>query len=250
MLDPVLLKTVLKALVLPPAGPLLVALAGILWWRRRPRLGRALAALGVLSLLALCLPVVAMLLLRAVEVAPPVDWREARSAQAIVILGGGVRRAAPEYGGDTLARLTLERVRYGALVAKTTQLPVLVSGGAVFGGTPEALLMRDALKNEFGVDVRWAEDGSRTTRENAQHSAALLRAEGITRVVLVAHSFDMRRAIPEFAQVGLAVVPAPTLVTTAHFEGLADFLPSLSALQGSYYALYELLANAVRLLDP
>ena len=77
---------------------------------------------------------------------------------------------------------------------------MLVTGGAVFGGTPEALLMREALKNEFGVDVRWAEDASRTTRENAQRSAALLRAEGVTRVVLVAHGFDMRRAIPEFAQ--------------------------------------------------
>ena len=92
MLDPVLLKTVLKALVLPPAGPLLVALAGLLWWRRRPRLGLALAAGGVLSLLALSLPAVAMLLLRAVEEAPALDWREAPSAQAIVILGGGVRR--------------------------------------------------------------------------------------------------------------------------------------------------------------
>jgi uncharacterized SAM-binding protein YcdF (DUF218 family) len=250
LFDPVLLKTVLKALVLPPAGPLLVALAGVLCWRRRPRLGRALAAGGVLSLLALSLPIVAMLLLRAVEVAPPLDWREARSAQAIVILGGGVRRAAPEYGGDTLSRLTLERVRYGAVVAKTTQLPVLVAGGAVFGGTPEALLMREALKNEFGVDVRWVEVASRTTRENAQRTAAILRAEGVSRIVLVAHGFDMRRAIPEFERTGLAVVPAPTLVTTDRLEGIADFLPSMSALSGSYYALYELLANAVRLLDP
>ena len=57
-------------------------------------------------------------------------------------------------------------MRYGALVAKRAQLPVLVTGGAVFGGTPEALLMREALKNEFGVDVRWVEVASRTTRES------------------------------------------------------------------------------------
>ena len=60
----------------------------------------------------------------------------------------------------------------------------------------------------------------------------------------------MRRAIPEFERTGLAVVPAPTLVTTDRLEGIADFLPSMSALSGSYYALYELLANAVRVLDP
>ena len=54
---------------------------------------------------------------------------DAADAEAIVILGGGTRRNAPEYGGDTLGRLTLERVRYGAQVAKLTALPVLVTGG-------------------------------------------------------------------------------------------------------------------------
>jgi hypothetical protein len=39
-----------------------------------------------------------------------------------------------EYGGDTLGRLTLERVRYGARVAKKTGLPVLVAGGSVLVG--------------------------------------------------------------------------------------------------------------------
>ena len=46
-----------------------------------------------------------------------------------MILGGGLRRSAPEYGGDTLGRLTLERLRYGAMLAKRTGLPVMVSGG-------------------------------------------------------------------------------------------------------------------------
>jgi len=61
--------------------------------------------------------VVANGLLRLVDDSPPVTLAQARSAQAIVILGGGVRRNAPEYGGDTLGRLTLDRVRYGAMVA-------------------------------------------------------------------------------------------------------------------------------------
>ena len=64
---------------------------------------------------------------------PPVTLAQARSAQAIVILGGGVRRNAPEYGGDTVGRLTLDRVRYGAFVARATGLPVLVTGGVVRG---------------------------------------------------------------------------------------------------------------------
>ena len=43
------MKAFIKALILPPTGPLLAALAGVLILRRRPRLGRALAALGVLG---------------------------------------------------------------------------------------------------------------------------------------------------------------------------------------------------------
>ena len=48
---------------------------------------------------------------------------------AIVILSAGRRTYAPEFGGETVDALALERLRYGADVARQTQLPVLVSGG-------------------------------------------------------------------------------------------------------------------------
>src|SRR4030095_2797202 len=97
---------------------------------------------------------------------PMLDLDRARSAQAIVILGGGTRRDAPEYGGDTLGELTLERVRYGARVARLTGLPVLVTGGSVLGGETEAKLMRQSLEAEFSGGVRWAEDRSRNNHDN------------------------------------------------------------------------------------
>ena len=120
------------------------------------------------------MPVIADLLLQFVDTSAPFDARRgAQDAQAVVILGGGVRRDAPEYGGDTLATLTLERVRYGARVARLTGLPVLVSGGSVLGGEPEAKLMAASLEREFGVPVRWVETRSRTTHENAVLSARI-----------------------------------------------------------------------------
>jgi uncharacterized SAM-binding protein YcdF (DUF218 family) len=209
-----------------------------------------LAAFGTISLLLLSIPAVAWLLLRAVETSPPLDLVKAKTAQAIVILGGGTRHNAIEYGGDTLSRLTLERVRYGARVARLTGLPVLVTGGSVEGRTPEAVLMRDALQTEYGIDVRWAEEASRNTRENAQRSARILTAAGISRVVLVGHSFDMRRAVTEFARVGIDAIPAPTVIPPERLSWPTDLLPSVAALQGSYYALYEILANTVALADP
>ena len=205
-----------------------------------------LAVLGVLALVLLSLPAVAWLLVRTLYDGPVFDVADARTSQAVVILGGGTRRA-PEFGGDTLNRLTLERVRYGARVARLTGLPVLVSGGSTYGATPEAGLMRDALRDEFGIEARWVEDASLTTAENAARAADILRANGIGRVVLVTHSFDVPRAGAEFAMHGIASVPAATNMPVSRLDSLTDVLPSMSALQDSYYALYEILANAVRL---
>ena len=246
MIDPYWLKALLKALVLPPTGSLLVAALGLGLLRRAPRVGRLLAFAGVLSLLLLSVPAVSDLLRQSVGGSPLLDLERAKSAQAIVILGGGTRRDAPEYGGDTLGLLTLERVRYGARVARLTNLPVLVTGGAVLGGEAEAKLMQDSLEREFGVRVRWAEDRSRNTHENAVRSAAILRADGIGRVVLVAHDFDMRRASAEFAAAGIESIPAPTGTPAHGAGGWLDYVPSIAGLLGSYYAMYEILANAVR----
>jgi len=236
-------RKVLAGLVLPPVGPLALAIAGAALLGRRPRLGRALVWSGLGLLVALSTWAVANGLLRLVEDAPQLTLAEARSAQAIVILGGGVRRNAPEYGGETLGRLTLERVRYGALVARATGLPVLVTGGRLRSVRTEADVMREALEREFGVPVRWAEDRSRNTHENAQFTAARLEQEGVKRVVLVAHGFDLRRARAEFAAAGLEVVPAPTFLASRQPLEPTDLIPNVGALQASYYALYELLGN-------
>jgi len=246
-MDLFLLKKLLAALVLPPTGPLLLAIAGALIVRRRPRVGGVLLWAGLATLLALSLGPVSYLLLRLANDSAAVRLEDARTAQAVVILGGGVRPEAPEYGGDTLNRWTLERVRYGARLARETGLPVLVSGGSVWGDTAtEASLMRAALEQEFNVPVRWAEDRSRNTHENAQRSAAILKRDGVKRVVLVMHGFDIRRARAEFVAAGLEVVPAPTVIPAFSVTTPLDFVPSVGALQGSQIALYELLANAVR----
>jgi uncharacterized SAM-binding protein YcdF (DUF218 family) len=206
----------------------------------------ALAWAGVLLLLVLSAPAVGVFLIRTLDTSPPFDSARAPEAQAIVILGGGTRRNAPEYGGDTLGQLTLERVRYGAIVARITHLPILVTGGTVYGGEAEAKLMRAALEQEFGVGVRWIEDRSRTTHENAVNSAEMLRRAGIGSVVLVAHSFDMLRARAEFAAAGIVTIPAPTGIRSGDSDLLFDYVPSIGGLRQSYYAVYEIVANLVR----
>lgn len=240
------LKQVVKWLALPPVAPLLVAFAGLVIAGRRPRLGRSLAFAGLAALWLLATPAVGDFLIRCLDRSPPLDVREAvANAQAIVILGGGTRRYAAEYHGATMSRTTLERVRYGALLARLTRLPILVSGGSIRGAPPEALLMRNALVNEFGVPVRWIESRSRNTHENAVESAKLLAADGVRRVVLVGHSFDFPRSRKEFEAAGIGVIPAPIAIPPAAPTDVSDFLPSAYGLQLATYAIYEMLANAL-----
>jgi uncharacterized SAM-binding protein YcdF (DUF218 family) len=64
--------------------------------------------------------------------------------------------------------------------------------------------MQEVLQGEYGVPVRWTENLSRNTRENAVNAAAILNAEDKRRVLLVMHGFDVRRARALFERSGLA----------------------------------------------
>ena len=234
-----------KALLLPPNGPLLVVVAGIVLAGRWPRLGRRIAIAGMLVLTVLSMPIVGAWMIERLDRTPPLDVRQPIDAKAIVILGGGERRYAGEYRGATISGITLARVRYGAHLARRTGLPVLVSGGAARNLPAEAPLMRKVLVDELGVPVRWVEAKSRDTHENAVNSAALLKASGISRVILVGHSFDFPRTRKEFEAAGIGVIPAPINIPSTAEVSALDFVPSLGGMQLSYFATYEILANAL-----
>ena len=227
------------ALFLPPLN--IALLAGIGWAvsGRWPRTGRALVVASFIILLTLSMPIVGRNLLALLEdrgqAAPPLVAGPA----AIVVLGGGTYIGAPEYGGDTVKSLTLERLRYAARIQRRTGLPVLVTGGHIGGHRPEGRLMREVLEGEFGVPVRWVEDQSENTRQNAIFSAAILRRAGIDTVYLVSHAWHMPRAVPEFARTGLHVVPAPTGFSTDGEVNTFSFLPQARALVYSYFAMHE-----------
>jgi uncharacterized SAM-binding protein YcdF (DUF218 family) len=238
-----LLKKLLVAWIFPPMGPVLLTLAGLfLLWRRRHRAGTFCILLGQGVLGVLALPVVSGFLLHSLERYPPLSEADLGRAQAIVILGGGIYRDAPEFGRDSLAGPALERVRYGARLAQQSQLPVLTTGGVVFGGEAEAKVMQRVLAEEYRVSVRWPEDRSRDTRENALYSAELLRRDGIQRIALVSSAWHLARAIPLFETQGLTVLPAPTVFTSVG-QGIENWLPSASALNNSVTALREWLGR-------
>jgi uncharacterized SAM-binding protein YcdF (DUF218 family) len=236
------IKTLLRGLILPPAGLILLAFLGVILLKRRPRLARACLILALGSLWLLSTPVVSDALERLAEHYPPLDLRSTAGAQAIVILGGGgLRVVAPEYGGPAAEPLMLERLTYGAYIAGKTGLPVLVTGFHM-----EADAMRDTLLRNFGIRARWVDDAAYDTFQNARNSVRLLAADDIHRIVLVTHATHMWRSVHEFTAAGVEVVPAPVGVFATRDFGISRFVPTPDALMRAHAALYELLGEPVR----
>ena len=235
------LKSILRNLVLPPAGLLILAFVGLLLTRRHRRLGHTLIAISLALLWLGSLPVVADALQRLAEHYPPLDLSRPVNAQAIVILAGGDVRWAAEFGGPTATRDTLERLMYGAFVARRTSLPVLVSGSP-----KEAEAMQATLSRDFGIEARWVENQSGDTFENARFSARLLHVDHVTRIILVTTSTHEWRAAHEFMAAGLQVVPAPVGLQDRRPLQVPSFLPVTGALMLSHQAIYELVGEPVR----
>ncbi len=240
-----LAKKLLAALVLPPTGLVLLALFGLWLARRHPRMGRGISIFALLTLLALSMPPVVDGLMSSFDVPPPISAADLGKAQAIVVLGGGNYHDAPEYGGDTVSRWTLERVRYGVHLQRRSGLPILVTGGAPFGGRPEGEAMKEAIERDFGGKVRWVEAESRDTVENALYSARMLKAAGVRRLALVSHATHLPRAIPLFEAQGFEVIGAPMGFRTHPPSDAASLLPSAGALGASSEALREWLGRLV-----
>lgn len=239
-----IVSNAIAALLLPPLNALLLAAVGLALLRRRPKLGTRLLIAALALLYLLSTPMVGDGMLHLLETSPALSAPPHRDADAIVVLAAGTYFDAPEYGGDTVNPLGLERARYAARLARQTGLPILATGGSPAGGVAEAVALKNVLENDFRVPVRWIEVQSLTTLDNAFHSRKILQAAGIGKIYLVTHAWHMPRALLVFRAAGFDVVPAPTGFTSYNDFTLSDFLPSVRALVRSYYALHEAIGIA------
>lgn len=239
----------LETLILPPGGPILLGLLGLVLLTSRPRLGLALLAVGVLSAYLLSIPITAVLLNRLSQPYPPLPearWADSK-ADAIVVLAGGLRTHALAFGGVTLAPRTISRVRHAARLARRTGLPVIASGGyRHLDGPSEAELMGKLLHDEFRVRGEvLIEETSQTTRENAWNTATLLQTRGWRQVLLVTQAAHMARAVAAFRRAGVVVIPAPTLFfdDQPNPGDVYSWLPQIADMEQIRYVLHEWLGR-------
>ena len=250
-----LINALPRELILPPANLFLLIAIGLVLWRRWPLAGRIVAGAGLAALAFLSTNAGARLFVAPLErMTAPLQAPEQAGAQAIVVLAAGRLRDAPEYGErDIPDYVALARLRYAAHLQRRTGLPLLVSGGNGSSGLAPAAAaeeyakadaMATALREDFGVPVRWIEPRSRDTAENAAYSAALLHADGIRRILLVTDAMHMPRARSAFERAGMEVVSAPTMFFGREAQPLSAWLPSAEGMRRSWYAIYELLGIA------
>lgn len=235
-----LLTNILASALLPPFSLVLLLGVALVLHRKRPRMALSLILLVTFALFALSTSWVGGVLLKSLEVSSPVDLQAPPPADAIVVLGGGRRTKAREYGGDTLSHYSIERLRYAARLHRTTQLPILATGGMPGGGSvSEGALMRKVSTEELHTPVRWIEEAALTTWDNARYSAPILKKFGVKRILLVTDAAHLRRAMPLFEQQGLQVIPAGVHFATTQIDSPLSLLPSASGLRDSHYALHE-----------
>lgn len=233
---------IIKTIILPPAINFLLVGFGFSFIKKNKTVAYSFIWLGSLTFLLFCFPPFSNMVLKSLEHYPALEPPVAiQREEAIVVLSGGSHSKTKEFGKPIDGAATLERNRYAAFLYKQTKLPVLVSGGYVGSSKfSEASVMTDTLTNSFNVPVKWQEEQSRNTAENAIYSVEILKQNNIDSIYLVTHAWHMLRAVTIFKEQGIEVTAAPTIFTSnlnnTYWE---NYLPTVGALQGVRRALHE-----------
>jgi uncharacterized SAM-binding protein YcdF (DUF218 family) len=204
----VLVTRILESLILPPLGPMLLVLFGLLFRRFR-----AFAWLGLVIIYISSLPATQVFLATRIEAVPPLKilTLSKQDRAAIVILAYDSNPTPREFVGPANYGTSLDRIRYGAHIHKETGLPVLVSGGDPLNeGVIAADVMFETLSRDFGIHEVMLERKSVTTNDHGIYVTALLKKKGFDSLILVTTASHMTRAMRVFEHSGLRVIPAPT----------------------------------------
>ncbi|ASC73956.1 Envelope biogenesis factor ElyC [Halomicronema hongdechloris C2206] len=253
-----LLLSKLLPLLLYPLGLacLLLLVALVLLWRR-PRWAAGAIATSLALLFISSNSWVADRFLQSLE------WQhlpsELPNADAIVVLGGGMRPASSPRAWVEVSEAG-DRVLHGARLYLAGKAPWLIlSGGRIpwldGGGAPESSDMA-ALATALGVpeEAILQDPTSLNTYQNAINVKALLQTYSLERVLLVTSALHMPRALALFRHQGIDAAPAPTdfllskarLQTAPQWQAhLVNFFPDARYLHEVTQALKEYLGLLV-----
>jgi uncharacterized SAM-binding protein YcdF (DUF218 family) len=210
---------------------LLAILATVLVLWRRPRAAALSATLALVWIWIASTPALALSLREGLATAsaasPP-------HADAIVVLGGG-KLPVTDWSRTTT------RAGRGLTLWRDGFAPVLLVSGS---DQADDLARGFALAGVPGGDLR-IESSSVNTHENARNSTVILKASGLSDILLVTSAIHMRRAAACFRHEGIAVTPVPADDGHARLAEAPAWLPRRDALTLTARCLREYLALRV-----
>jgi uncharacterized SAM-binding protein YcdF (DUF218 family) len=240
-----IIKKIISAFLLPPGCLILLLIAFAAFQLRRRRTVTAAAFMfPALLLWAMSSSFVSTPLMASLERGLTIPAHP--KGDVIILLGGGLHDGVPDLSGrgappDNMQARMVTAVRLHRML----NLPVLVSGGAVFEGrTPEATVVRRFLL-DLGMPPGkiLVEDKSRDTIDNALFCKKILIQEGFKKPILVTAAFHMRRSIEAFCKADIEVLPVPSSFLTPRGRSSIwiEWLPNAGALATTATAIHEYL---------
>ena len=236
--------------VLPPGIFILAlfALAAWLWRRRGEKRAAAILAGITFAFYLLCTGFVAERTMGALESCyePP----ERPTGDVIIMLGGGAMADSPDVDGEgALCASPANRLLTAVRLQRMLDVPILLSGGQVYEdtGTEAKIAKRILLSLGVPEDKILVETRSINTRQNAQFSAEILRAHGLSHPILVTSAFHMNRSVLNFEKQGVAVEPYPADYLVSHHPVFhyTKLRPQTEALLDNVTVLQECLRTFV-----
>jgi len=249
----VFLSKLLPLFIYPLGLSCLLLMAALIALWQRPKWAAPLMAGALIILLLGSSGWVSKSLVRSLEW-QNIPTAELPQAEAIIVLGGGVKAALPPRPWVELGEAG-DRIIYASRLYRQGKAPLLVlSGGRVDwkgGGSPESADMAE-IAQTMGVPASaiLQDPDSHNTYQNAVNVRQILDAKGIKgSVLLVTSAMHMTRSLLIFQRLGIKVIAAPTdfqitqqNIAASQSNGLAfalDLLPDTYYLHQSTKALKE-----------
>ena len=229
-------------------GLLGLAILLLLLQRRRSAILLLLVAFAGTWLLAT--PTISQKLMHSLESRyPPTTIDRIPTADAIVVLGGGVSPQAPPRNGPDLNQ-GAGRIWFGAQLYAAGKAPMVITTGMrpyTDKGQTAAAAGAEVLQ-AFGVPERAivAPGTSLRTRADVEVVRGIVESEGLAHVLLVTSALHMPRSVATFRKAGVRVFPAPTDFEVVESPETSAFpwLPDNEAFWQSGRALHEYIGIA------
>ena len=233
---------------------MVLGLAIAFWWWRRPASAtprRVLVALLAILYIATT-PVGADLLVFGLAhgLRPIETPSQARGADAVVVLGGGIDTVRAD--GVILGHLTTTsalRTLEGARVYKMIGARLVIVSGGIANSElelrPESEFMRDALVAAGIPAERVLMDSeAKTTHDHPRTLRPILEAHHVRQFVVVTSRQHMRRSLAVFRAAGFDPVPSISPLRSDQLDVPPLLLPNDDSLTQSNQALYDYVALA------